>query len=244
MLINALAKLPFVERFYSCPTATSTNDLARAMTEFPDKGVFVFLAGKQTQGRGRSGAAFFSASEKGLWATILSPLPSIESHFVHNRSLSLAIAGAVEAMTGIAPSIKWPNDIYLNTLKLCGILLENHPARPNMLVLGFGINVNTAPEEFPEELRPIATSLLIETGKIFSRSLLLQEVITRYEANLRLDPEAAHTLYSQRLYRSGDQAEIGNEHGVFEGVEIDGRLRLRGPAGVIYFLSGHLRFPD
>ena len=245
MNADTLADFSFIERFYFHPVVSSTNDCARAMVEFPEKGIFVIQADRQTCGRGRNGASFFSATDSGLWVTLIVHLESIDLHFVHNRALSLSIAEAAEEVCSseIVCTIKWPNDIFVNDRKLCGILLESHPIRCDMLVIGFGINVNTARGEFPDELQPIATSLFIEKGRSCSRSLLLQEIISRYRTYLDLDAEAAHGLYTRRLYRRGNRAEIESQQGIFEGVEVDGRLRLLGDHGVIYFHSGHLQFP-
>jgi BirA family biotin operon repressor/biotin-[acetyl-CoA-carboxylase] ligase len=141
-----------------------------------------------------------------------------------------------------ACSIKWPNDIYWAGRKLCGILLENHPARANTLVIGFGLNVTTP--SFPEELRNIATSLFIETGKRFSRSELLRNILTDFRRNLDLPVAKAHQLYDRRLFGTGHGAEVDGHRGVYEGVGIDGTLRLRTTRDVIHVITGHLRFTD
>jgi BirA family transcriptional regulator, biotin operon repressor / biotin---[acetyl-CoA-carboxylase] ligase len=245
MLPSALNSLPFVERFYSYRDLPSTNDTARALTSFPTSGIFVVQADRQTAGRGRRGDLFFSATEGGLWASIVTPLSSFDEHFAHNRALSLAIGESSEAISGRAGncSIKWPNDIYWGDRKLCGILLENHPVRSTILVLGFGINVAMRADEFPQELQPIATSLFIETGTRYPRSKLLRMILERYHANALVPSEEIHDRYAQRLYGRGRMAEIEQQRGIFEGVEIDGRLKLRVGPEVVLFYTGTLRFP-
>ncbi len=245
MLPHSLTKLPFVERFYSYPVTASTNDIGRAMTEVPNKGIFVIQADRQTAGRGRSGASFFSDINGGLWASIITPIASLNEHFVHNRALSLAICESVETVSGCPAvcTIKWPNDIYWGDRKLCGILLENHASRADVLVIGFGINVTIKLSDFPAELQTTATSLCIETGQQFSRSLILTKILERYNANLVADIQKIHYEYSGRLYGLGRAAEIEGNRGIFMGVEIDGRLRLKVGREVMYFLSGHLLFP-
>jgi BirA family biotin operon repressor/biotin-[acetyl-CoA-carboxylase] ligase len=250
MLPHALSNLPFVERFYSHRIVASTNDCARSLTEFPRSGMFVIQADRQTAGRGRSGAPYFSG-KGGLWATILAPLPSMDDHFRHNRALSVAVAEASEAVTSsisgdhvLSITIKWPNDLYLGGKKLCGILLENHPARSDMLVMGFGLNVNIPSTGFPYALRPLVTSLSIETGQKVSRSRLLEAVISRYYANLAIDSNILHGAYLTRLYRRGEPVETAGKKGIFDGVEPDGKLRLLINREVHYAVSGHLRFTD
>jgi BirA family transcriptional regulator, biotin operon repressor / biotin---[acetyl-CoA-carboxylase] ligase len=245
MLPHSLNKIPFVERFYSYHVTASTNDIARAMRQLPKKGIFVVQADRQTAGRGRSDASFFSNTEGGLWASIITPIGSLNEHFVHNRALSLAICEGVERVTDCpnACAIKWPNDIYWGKRKLCGILLENHAIRTDMLVIGFGINITVKTSDFPAELQTIATSLLIETEKRFSLATLLEIILERYNFNLIADIQKTHYSYSGRLYGLGQTAEIDGNRGIFAGVEIDGRLKLNTGHETKHFLSGHLTFP-
>jgi len=245
MLPHSLNKLPFVERFYSHHITGSTNDIARSMRELPDKGIFVVQADRQTSGRGRSGASFFSDYEGGLWASIITTISSLNEHFVHNRALSLAVCEAIERVTGRGNvcTIKWPNDVLWGDRKLCGILLENHLVRSDILVIGFGINVRIKAMDFPPDLQTIATSLSIETGKDYSRGLVLESVLERYDANLVADLQKTHYAYSGRLYGLGRTAEIDGSRGIFAGVEMDGRLRLNIGNEAKYFVSGHLLFP-
>lgn len=244
MNFNTLQHLPFVERFYSYPLLASTSDTARSMTEFPTSGIVVVQADRQSQGRGRRGAVFFSDNSGGLWVSIVTPVSSIDEHFIHNRALSLALCNAIETVCGIknALSIKWPNDIYWHDKKLCGILLENHPGNPHMLVLGFGCNIAINKDEFPVELHSIATSLLIETGKRHSRSTILKNVIERYHENRSADQAVLHQAYLERLYGINKTIEVDGHCGIFDGVEIDGRLRLKHGQELIYITTGHLRF--
>jgi BirA family biotin operon repressor/biotin-[acetyl-CoA-carboxylase] ligase len=244
MLPHSLKSLPLVERFYSYPEIGSTNDAARGMIEFPRQGIFVIQADRQTAGRGRRGTPWFSESKHGLWATILTPLSAPGAHFSHNRALSCALCDAVESSTQkhIRCTIKWPNDIYIKDKKACGILLESHPLRPDMLVLGFGLNVNTTRDEFPQELRSIATSVSIETGERFSLSRLLEAIVSQYLRAVTIDPDVLHRSYTSRLQGLGRRMEIEGKTGTFDGVEIDGRLRLAVGHEVIYMVSGHCSF--
>jgi len=244
MIPSALKGLNFVERFYSYPTLASTNDTARSITEFPQKGLFVIQADRQTGGRGRNNAEYFSDNPGGLWVSIIAPVASIEQHFAYNRALSLALCESIETVCGIQDvcAIKWPNDVYWHDRKICGILLENHPGNPGALVLGFGCNISIVSDEFPETLRPIATSIQIETGRHFPRSLVLENIIDRFHSNCGNDPVDLHRSYVSRLYGLRRAVEIEGLRGIYEGVETDGRLMLRAGRELIYILSGHLQF--
>src|SRR6185369_15397484 len=79
---------------------------------------------------------------------------------------SVALCQAIRD-AGVAAAIKWPNDVLVGGRKVAGILLEM-AAETDLLqwvVLGVGVNVNAAAEDFPPELRPIATSIAIERGE-------------------------------------------------------------------------------
>ena len=84
---------------------------------------------------------------------------------------------------GIKTSIKWPNDIVLNSRKICGILTEmsGEIDHINYLVMGIGINVNLYEEDIPMDLKDVATSLLAESGKHIDRKILFANVLNSFE---------------------------------------------------------------
>ena len=145
----------------------------------------VELANKQSAGRGRIGRSFFSPEEKGIYMSILLR-PDIElSRAVLITSMAaVAVARAVERISGIPAQIKWVNDIFLNKKKVCGILTEaGIDAERQTLeyaVLGIGVNVGTM--EFPEELKEIATSVSNECGFSVEKEALIDEILKELEA--------------------------------------------------------------
>lgn len=222
-----LAGLSFVERFYPFPAIASTNDVARAFTHRPVRGIYCVQADRQTGGRGRRGTPFFSDHAGGLWISLVVPMPDRADHFRFNRAVSLAIARTL-AGCGVANpvTIKWPNDIYCGTKKICGILLENHPLFDDVLVIGFGCNINIGLEEFPAELRSIATSLIIESGRRHSPGALLRSILRQFMILSGADQEKIHELYLQQLYGKGRQISINGVQGTYSSVAPDGRLVL------------------
>ena len=88
----------------------------------------------------------------------------------------VAIARAIRLHCGACAVLKWPNDVLLDGCKVAGILCELHAAAegPAALVAGFGVNVNQ--EDFPPELRALATSIYLHTGHKFQRAALLKRV--------------------------------------------------------------------
>jgi len=94
---------------------------------------------------------------------------------------ALAVADGIEKVCGLDSKIKWPNDIVVNGKKVCGILTEMSTELEciNYVVTGIGINANT--EEFPEDIRDVATSLFLETGNKVKRSQLIAAVMEAFE---------------------------------------------------------------
>ncbi len=129
---------------------------------------FVVFAEHQTAGRGQRGHRWESAPHRGLWFSILlrPQIPIVESARLTNWAAQ-AIAATIRQETGLEPAIKLPNDVYVEGRKVAGVLVETRAGQGSewAAVAGIGVNVNQAPEEFPEELRERATSLAMALGR-------------------------------------------------------------------------------
>jgi BirA family transcriptional regulator, biotin operon repressor / biotin---[acetyl-CoA-carboxylase] ligase len=161
----------------------STNTKAKELANFGAEDGTTIISEEQTKGRGRLGRQWCSPKSKGIWMSIILR-PDIDP--LNMSKLTLVAAAAVhEALMdfNIGTSIKWPNDIILGSKKLCGILTEmsGELNQINHLIIGIGVNVNTSSEEFPEELKDIATSLKSETGKTFLRTKLTASILNHFE---------------------------------------------------------------
>ena len=122
------------------------------------------LAGQQSAGRGRMGRRFESPAGKGIYLSLVLrvPVPASKALGV-TVGAAVAVARAVQKLCGIELGIKWVNDLYYNGKKVCGILTEAgadiESGQLEWLVVGIGLNLTSRPEDWPEELRPIAGSL-------------------------------------------------------------------------------------
>ena len=136
----------------------STNDRARELAEGGAPGGTVVTAREQTAGRGRQGRVWTAPGGRALlYSAILRPLD--ERHLLLPLSVPLAVCTAAEALRpGIECQVKWPNDVWLEQHKLSGILIEARP-QDGWAVIGIGLNLSIAPDEFPSDLRHPATSL-------------------------------------------------------------------------------------
>jgi BirA family biotin operon repressor/biotin-[acetyl-CoA-carboxylase] ligase len=100
-----------------------------------------------------------------------------------------ALARAIALQTGLAPEIKWPNDILIRGKKVAGILTEMTAELDHVkeMVLGIGVNVNLDAAELPPDLRKTATSLKIESGQAIDRAELAVAILRELDERLRAD---------------------------------------------------------
>jgi len=161
----------------------STNSKAKDLAEKNEEHGTVIISEEQTLGRGRLGRNWVSPKYKGIWMSIILR-PNIISQNVSQITLvgAAAVHKALLDM-GIKTGIKWPNDIVLNSKKVCGILTEmsGEIDHVNYLVMGIGINVNLEKEDIPEELEDVATSIKLESGKDVERRILLANILNIFE---------------------------------------------------------------
>jgi BirA family biotin operon repressor/biotin-[acetyl-CoA-carboxylase] ligase len=162
----------------------STQKIAKELAnENAPEGTIV-LAEEQIGGRGRMGRPWHSPKYTGVWMSmILRPNIPLQQTPQLTLMTAVAVAQAIEEITDLTPQIKWPNDILINGKKVTGILteLQAEADRVFAIIIGVGINANQKVEDFPEELRSIATSLAIEKGEKVSRSQLIQSMLTNFE---------------------------------------------------------------
>lgn len=165
-------------------TVESTQKIAlRLSLEGAEEGTVV-IAEEQTGGRGRLGRQFYSPKYTGIWMSIILR-PTLPPQKAPQLTLvtAVAIVQAIEKITALRPEIKWPNDILINGKKATGILteLQAESDRIDSVIIGIGLNVNQKKEDFPEELRSIATSLFIESGKKVNRAELTRQLLLELE---------------------------------------------------------------
>ena len=154
------------DRLIVLPEVDSTNTYLKQLASNGAPDETAVLSIRQTAGRGRRGRSFLS-EPGGLYLSYLIRPHESAQELLHLTALAgLCVCNAVRQVTGMQPSIKWPNDPVLNGKKLCGILTELSVSletqEPEYVVIGIGINCNQT--QFPQEL-DMATSLRIEAGR-------------------------------------------------------------------------------
>ncbi len=228
---------------------TSTNDVVEKLARDGVKEGVVVFAESQTKGRGRLGRVWTSPTRKGLWFSILLR-PDLRPQETTQLTVAAAAAlwRAIHAETGLSPEIKWPNDILIRGKKVVGILTELSAEvdRVKHVTLGVGVDVNLTVNEFPVELRKIATSLRIEAGKSILRAELATTILRELDrdyARIRAgkfeevaDEWEEHcTTIGQRVVISmGDRKMRGHA----ESLDHDGALVLRTEHGRLERVMG------
>jgi BirA family transcriptional regulator, biotin operon repressor / biotin---[acetyl-CoA-carboxylase] ligase len=162
----------------------STNRVAMELGYAGEPEGTVVMAEAQTAGQGRSGRTWHSERGTGLYFTLLlRPRLSPAQAPLLTMLAGISAHAAVQALTGLVPELKWPNDLLLNGKKFGGILTEMH-AEPNavrFVIVGIGINVNQ--EKFPAGLSASATSVRKETGRMTYRLELLARLLSQFEGD-------------------------------------------------------------
>jgi len=162
----------------------STNARAKELAQGGAVHGTLVIAEEQTSGRGRLGRSWVSPAGMGIWMSLIlrpSFLPRNASRVT--VITALAVTDAIDKITGLTADIKWPNDIIINSRKVCGILTEIQadPDTIEYLVVGIGLNVNTPRDAFPEELTQSASSLFMESGVKVERNILLAGILDSFE---------------------------------------------------------------
>ena len=183
------------------------------------------VSAQQTGGKGTKGRSF-SSNKGGVYLSYLHFHTGKKAScaFEINKTTSLAVIKTLLAF-GVKAGIKWPNDIYVNGKKICGMLIENTLVGEYLdySIIGIGLNVNNALEE---ELAPIATTIKKVTGKEAN----LESVLFTLIYNLQ-NPEKV-SLYDDYLLFLGQKISVISRDGttftdIIDGVLEDGRLLLK-----------------
>lgn len=231
---TAAADFPDPFRLLVKESVESTNDEVRVLAQAGGPDGLIVLAVRQTAGRGRRGAAWFSPAGESLAFSIL--VRPEEPKMLWPRlalAAGLAVAEAVEEF-GLQAGIKWPNDVWIGGRKAAGILVE---AGSDFAVVGIGLNINSI--AFPPEVAEIATSMRMEAGQEFSRAGVLAEIVSKFSRRRLQIENDFDRLISEvgvRCVLTGRRVTLitanGPKTGTVEGIAPGGELLLRTAEGL------------
>jgi BirA family biotin operon repressor/biotin-[acetyl-CoA-carboxylase] ligase len=243
----------------------STNDDAKQGAREGAPHGSVWLAESQTVGRGRQGRAWLSPRGENLLFSVLLRLKCAPQRVPPvSLVVGLAVRDAVARALGSAADedvlVKWPNDVVVRRAvdpggalrKVAGVLVESALAgsKVEYVIVGIGINVHT--RGLPDELAAIATSIAIEReargGPAPDRAEILADVLDGLGRDVELVAHkglahvhprlARHDALAGRAVESSD----GTVRGLASGIDLDGRLLVRGGDGtLIHVSSGEMR---
>ncbi len=193
-------------------TASTNTYLSRLAATLP--GGTVIYTPCQTAGRGQKGNSWESEDGKNLTFSLLLKHPPLKARdqFYLSEASALAVVEALTALAGDGFTVKWPNDVYWQDKKICGMLLENSLDGSDIAtcIVGIGLNVNQ--ECFVSDA-PNPVSLLNITGQEHDLESLLKRVCSRIEQLVNtLDDATAreqlHRQYMAALYRNDGQQHL------------------------------------
>ena len=211
---------------YFAEEVDSTNTWGKRLAEEGAPHGTLVVADEQTQGRGRRGRSWQSPKGTNISMTLILR-PDLEPARASMLTIvmGLSVAQGLKELLKLPVQIKWPNDAVLNGHKLCGILTEMSAQIDyiNYVVVGTGINVNLP--EVPEELKDIATSLLIETGHRVNRAevigVVLRSFARNYESFLAAgDLTGLLDAYNEILANRDRQVRVLDPKEPYEGVAL------------------------
>ncbi|MCD5322968.1 MULTISPECIES: biotin--[acetyl-CoA-carboxylase] ligase [Pontibacillus] len=223
-------------------SVTSTQLIAHQEAQLGAAHGTLIIADEQTRGRGRLNRTWHSQKGDGIWMSMILR-PKFEPHKSPQITLLAAtvLAEVFKKHCGIAPQIKWPNDILTEGKKLSGILTELQAEHDqiNYIVLGIGINVNHSSDQFPEDLKDQATSLKVETGQEWELKSLIQNLLSTFEKRYEEFVEEGFRSVKLRWeafgYRIGEYVTITTHqhewNALIMGIEHDGALKVRDEDG-------------
>jgi BirA family biotin operon repressor/biotin-[acetyl-CoA-carboxylase] ligase len=172
----------FGKKIFSYASLDSTNVTAYGLAEEGSPEGTIVVAEQQKKGKGRLGRSWISPAGTGVYLSAVLK-PEIQPKEASKITLiaAVSVAGALSGISGLKCMIRWPNDIIVDSKKICGILTEMKAEQDKtaFVILGIGINVNTPASSLPKE----ASSLKVLTGKEYSRVEAAKAVLRELDVN-------------------------------------------------------------
>ncbi|BCV20099.1 bifunctional ligase/repressor BirA [Moorella sp. Hama-1] len=230
----------------------STNQVAKELADGGAPEGTVVIADCQTGGRGRRGRNWLSPARKGIWfSVILRPRVAPVQAPQLTLLAAVAVTAAVRERTGLPLGIKWPNDLLAGGRKVCGILTEIKAEIDvvEYIVLGVGLNANLEAGDFSPEVRPLATSLYLETGRPVERLPLFRRILYGLEKWYERWQEEGfapvRNAWKEASVTLGREVQVNSWREIFQGVATDiddeGALLVRDAGGQLRrFNSGEV----
>ena len=224
----------------------STNDVAWEEAVRGAEHGFTVFAEEQRKGRGRMGREWFAPKGSSLLCSVvLRPEIDVERVPLITAIAALAAADAVDEIAEAGATIRFPNDVFVGDRKISGVLVESRfiSGRPDLFVVGIGLNGNVGLDEFPKGLQ--ATSLMVESGakvNLAQAARALLEALDRWVGELHGGLRAIKKAWRERSAILGKPVRVregGRSFaGVVEGLDPIEGLEVRLTAGTVRHFRG------
>lgn len=226
----------------------STMDIASALAAKGAEQGIVVGADEQTAGRGRRGRAWVSPPGAGLYFSYIArpPIRANASLSLVTLAAGVAVRDGVQAATGLAPQLKWPNDVIVDRRKLAGILAEGLAVGTAGQAVVIGVGLNLQPAAYPPDIAARATSLEGELGRPVERGTVLAEVLAAFWDRLEtLERSPGDILQAWRVASPsavGTRVEWDGRSGTTAGIDGTGALLVRTANGIERVIAGELNW--
>jgi BirA family biotin operon repressor/biotin-[acetyl-CoA-carboxylase] ligase len=218
--------------------ADSTNERARELAIAGAPHGTLVTADEQSAGRGRQGRSWVAPPGRALLMSVV-VRDLREEHALLPLSAAVSVCEACESSARVECAIKWPNDVWIDGRKVAGILVEGRP-QEGWAVLGIGLNVATEANEFPDELREIATSLRASAGATPALADVRAELLSRLDAWLARPAEEVIAAWRERDALRGQRVRWAGGEGEAAGIADSGALLVDTEGGRVALDAGEV----
>jgi BirA family transcriptional regulator, biotin operon repressor / biotin---[acetyl-CoA-carboxylase] ligase len=241
-----LADLPLVGVEYH-ESLDSTQDRAAELAASGGRGPVLVVADRQTAGRGRGANRWWTGSGSLAFSLLLDPRQwQLAAEAVPARSLAAGVAVVAAVAPALYPhnvGLRWPNDVYVGSRKLSGILID--VLADGRHIVGIGLNVNNSFDGAPAEVRDRGTSMFDLTGRRHDRTTVLAGVIDELAqvlARLGTDPTSVGEQFQDLCVQTGQMLRVAVGDRIREGrclgIAPNGALLLETESGIQQLYSG------
>lgn len=241
--LGAALQRPLGEVLVTFDEIASTNDEAIQAAKRGALHGTVFVADSQTSGRGRRGRRWSSnPGENLLVSVLLRPNLDLETASRLTLAVGLAVREAASVYVETPPRLKWPNDVWVGTKKLAGILVESQVSGASLDSVIVGVGLNVSSRILPGEIADLATSLALCEARPGAPELSLEGVLARVlvqlERRLAEFEQRGLTPMLEELRRHdallGSHVRVDEHRGVARGIDQNGALVLEAADGQFF----------
>ncbi|MBE6686867.1 MAG: biotin--[acetyl-CoA-carboxylase] ligase [Ruminococcaceae bacterium] len=226
--------MPLTYKLIEFSELNSTNIYAKELARAGEAEGTLVTAQSQSEGYGRMGRKFYSPDSSGLYASlILRPKTDCRKALLVTTAACVAVSEAIDKLSGKRSGIKWVNDIYIGSKKVCGILCESAISKNNglldYLILGIGVNLYEPQNGFEDDIKGIAGAVFGSEYRKEMKTELQKEIFDNFARYYEdLGSREIYCKYREKCFIIGQKVNVIKNGAVFEHTvcDIDESFRL------------------